>query len=118
MPHWTSSLDHGCIMSGHQCIQECFTYRWLLQYDYPWLLPFSLFLLFGSVVVVAAFCKLLNDKFEMELPFSIKVIGTPNPSNLTRFLAKEEGLVELSWLGSDEFLSFQVSMNLNVKNVQ
>jgi hypothetical protein len=61
-------------MSGHQCIQECFTYRWLLQHDYPWLLPFSLFLLFGSVIVVAAFCKLLNDKFEMELPFSIKEI--------------------------------------------
>jgi hypothetical protein len=37
-------------------------------------ITFSLFLLFGSVIVVAAFCKLLNDKFEMELPFSIKEI--------------------------------------------
>lgn len=120
MPHWTSSLDHGCIMSGQQCIQECFTYRWLLQYDYPWLLPFSLFLLFGSVIVVAVFCKLLNDKFEMELPFSIKEIELQFLPSWQGSWQKKEGWLYYLGLVLMIFCPFKFpwSWNLNVKNVQ
>jgi hypothetical protein len=34
---------------------------------------------------------------------------------VTRFLAKEKGLVVLSWLGSDDFLSVQVSMTMELE---